>query len=48
MATHGAGGEWEYPPVVEALRAVGLHPIKQVTIAENVACLPNYELYVET
>ena len=24
---HGAGGEWEYPLVVEAMEAAGLHPI---------------------
>ena len=27
MASRGAGGEWEYPPVVEAMQAAGLHPI---------------------
>ena len=25
--TRGLGGEWEYPPVVEALEAAGIHPI---------------------
>ena len=47
------GGEWEYPPVVVALEAAGLHPImeyirrQQATIAEKVACRPIYELCVE-
>ena len=42
-ATCGAGGEWEYPPVVEAMEAAGLHPImefirrRQATIEEKVA-----------
>ena len=40
-----AGGEWEYPSVVEATEAAGLHPIRvyikrQYTIiAKRVACL---------
>ena len=51
--THGAGGEWEYPMVVAAMDAAGLHPIGeytrrwQATIAENVAFRPIYELCVE-
>ena len=28
-ATRGAGGEWEYPPVVVAMEAVVLHPIRE-------------------
>ena len=27
-ATRGAGGEWKYPPVVAALNATGIHPIR--------------------
>ena len=27
--THGAGWEWEYPPVVAAMEAAGLHPIRE-------------------
>ena len=47
--TCGADGEWEYIPVV-----VGLHPItdcirrRKVTIVENVACCPIYELFIKT
>ena len=26
--THGSGVEWEYHPVVIAMEAVGLHPIR--------------------
>ena len=26
--THGAGGEWEYPPVVAEMEAAGIHPIR--------------------
>ena len=29
MATCGADGEWEYPPVVSALEATELHPIRE-------------------
>ena len=52
-ATRGAGRECEYPPVVAAMDAEGLHPIReyirrrQVTISEMVACFPIYELCVE-
>ena len=48
-----AGGEWEYPLVVEAMEAVGLNPIgvyikrRCATIAERVACLPINELCTE-
>ena len=48
-----AGGKWEYPPVVTALKSAGLHPImeyiirRQENIVENVACRPSCELYVE-
>ena len=27
-ATHGVGGEWEYPPVAAALEAAGKYPIR--------------------
>ena len=50
-ATRGTGGEWDYTPVVAALESAGLHPImmeyfrrRQANIAENVECLPIYEL----
>ena len=49
----GAGGEYEYPLVVEAMENVELHPIEvyirrwQATIAERVACCPIYELCTE-
>ena len=49
-AKRGAGGEWEYPLVVESMDTVGIHPISvyimrlQATIAEMVACRPIYEL----
>ena len=52
-ATRGAGGEWEYPPVVASMEAAGLHPIReyiqrrQSTISEKVACHPIYELCAE-
>ena len=43
MEKHGAGREWEYPAVEEAMESVGLHTIglyikrRQKTIAERVA-----------
>ena len=46
----GAGGEWEYPPVVEAMEDTGIHPIgvyikrRQKTIAERVDFRPVYAL----
>ena len=49
-AKRGAGGEWEYPSVEEAMKATGLHPIwvyikrQQAAIAERVACRPVYAL----
>ena len=49
-AKRGAGGEWDYPPVVEEMKTAGLHPIgeyirrRQATISERVACRPIYEL----
>ena len=49
----GAGREWEYPLVVEAMETAGIHPIgvyisrRQATIAERVACRPIYELCME-
>ena len=50
----GAGGEWEYPYVVDAMEYLGLHPIgvytrrRQATISERVACRPIYEIYMDT
>ena len=49
-AKNGAGREWEYPAVEEAMESVGIHPIgvyikrRHTTIAERVACRPVYEL----
>ena len=49
-ATRRADREWEYPPVVVAMDAAGLHPIReyirrrQSTIAEKVNCRPIYDL----
>ena len=51
--TRGAGGEWEYPLLVAAMKSTVLHPIGeyikicQATIAEKVDCCPIYELFVE-
>ena len=48
-----AGGEWEYPSVVEPMEAAGLQPIgvyirrRQSTIAERVDFSPIYELCME-
>ena len=50
----GAGGEWEYLLVVEAMEAAGIHPIRvyirrrQATIVERVTCHPIYDLFTET
>ena len=52
-AKHGAGGEWEYPSVVEAMEVSGFHPIevyisrRKETIAERLYCTPIYEIYTE-
>ena len=49
----GAGREWKYPPVVDAMESAGIHPIgeyirrRQATIAERVAFRPLYELCTE-
>ena len=49
----GAGGEWEYPSVVEAMENTGIHSIGvynrrwKSTIAERVASRPIYELCTE-
>ena len=49
----GAGREWWYPPVMDALEAAGLYPIveyirrQQANMAVNVACRPIYESFVE-
>ena len=46
----GAGGEWEYPLVVEAMETAGIQPIevyimrRQAKIAERVTCRYIYEL----
>ena len=46
----GAGGEWEYPSVVESTEDTSLHPIGvyiwigQANIEESMACRPVYEL----
>ena len=48
-----ADGTWEYPPVVAAIKAVGLYPMKeyirrqQADIAAQVVCRPIYELCIE-
>ena len=53
IAKRGAGGEWEYPPVVEAMEYAGLHPIgeyirrRQTTISKRVDYRPIYELCTE-
>ena len=53
MVTHGLGREWEYPLVVAALKAVGIHPImeyirsQQATMEEKMVCQPIYEICVE-
>ena len=50
---YGSGGEWQYPPVVAALEAAGIHPIMeyirrwQATILEKVACRTIYQLCVK-
>ena len=50
----GAGGEWEYPSVEEAMEAAGIHPIgvyiksRQTTIVDRVAFRPVYALCTET
>ena len=52
-ATCGAGGEWEYTPVVATLEAAGIQPImdyirrRMENIAEIFSCLPIYELCIE-
>ena len=52
-ATCGEGGEWDYPLVVTAMEAAGLHTIRdytrrqQATIAGKMACRPIYELCAE-
>ena len=51
--TRGVEREWEYPPVVVALEAAGLHPIMEyirryhANISEKVTCHPIYELCVK-
>ena len=53
MAKRGAGGEWDYPSVVEAMEAAGIYPIgvyikkRQMTIAKMVACRSVYALCKE-
>ena len=49
----GAGGEWEYPLVVEAMEAAGIQPIglyirrQQATIVVRLACHLLYKLCTE-
>ena len=49
----GAGGEWEYPSLEEAMEAAGFHPIgvyikrRNTTIADRVAYCPVYALCME-
>ena len=53
MEKRGAGGEWEYPSVYEAMDSAGLHPIgvyikrQKTTIAERAACRPVYAFCTE-
>ena len=50
MTKRGAGGEWEYPAVEEAMDAAGVHPIgvyiksHHITIADRVAFHSIYAL----
>ena len=50
MVKCGAGGEWEYPVLEEAMDAAGIHPVgvyinrRQTAIAERVSCRPIYAL----
>ena len=52
-AKRGAGGEWEYPEVEEAMEPSGIHPIglcikrRQTTISERVECRSVYALCTE-
>ena len=52
-AKRGAGGEWEYPAVEEAMYATGIHPIgvyikrRQTTISKRLFCHPVYALCTE-
>ena len=49
----GAGGEWEYPELEEAMDSAGIHHIgvyikrRKKTIAERVDCQPIYVLSTE-
>ena len=49
----GAGGDWEYPAVDEAMDSAGLHPIgvyikrRKTTIYESVACRHVYAMSTE-
>ena len=53
MSKRGAGGEWYYPLVLEAMETAGINPIKvyiqrrQETIMERVDFRPIYELCTE-
>ena len=53
MDKRNTGEEWEYPLVVEAMEAAGLHPTgvyigrRQRTIAERVTYRPIYEICTE-
>ena len=49
-AKRGAGVEWEYPAVEEAMDSMEIHPIgvyitrRKTTIVDMVACRPMYAL----
>ena len=53
IAKHGAGGEWEYPAVEEAMDSAGLHPIRvyikrrQTTMTGRLARWPVYAFCTE-
>ena len=53
-AKHGAGVEWEYPEIEEAMESTGIQPIRvyikrrKTTILERVACRPIYALCTES
>ena len=53
MAKLGAGGEWEYPEIEEAMESAGLHPFRvyinrlQTTIADRMVFRSVYALCTE-
>ena len=52
-AKHGAGREWGYPAVEEAMDSAGIHPMivyikrRQTTIYERLSCWPVYAFCME-